>query len=184
MRVTPLFLAALVFSLAAFSCAPDTYRVRVNASADPDGHSPTVFTVVPGQDDIDPSGHDFYRHSNALAQALEGRGFTRARSRDESDVDVSLRFGIVGEETPHQGAKLDHLFMLEIRAADAIGKGQDRTARELWVATATAHGHLDNRHNVFKVLLAACAPYLGGDAAVTVRVHRNPVTGAFEFHPQ
>lgn len=184
MRVTPLFLASIVFSLAAISCAPDAYRVRVNASAAPDGFSPTVFAILPGQDDIDPSGHDFYRHSNALAQALEDRGFTRARTPDESHLDVSLRFGIVGEETPHQGAKLDHLFMLEIRAADAIGKDQDRTARELWKVTATAHGHLDHRHKVFKVLLAACAPYLGGDAAVSVRVHRDPVTGAYEFHPQ
>jgi len=184
MRATPLFLAALFFLLAATACSPDVYRTRVQSSVAPDGFTPADFIILPGQDDIDSSGHDFYRHSKALAEALERRGFTRVRSAGENQVTIYLRFGILGEEVPHQGARLEHLFMLEILAVDAASQAHGQGTRTLWKVAATAHGHLDHRNKVFKVLMAACEPYLGQDADLDVRVHRQPGTGAYEFFPR
>ena len=65
---------------------------------------------------------------------------------------------------------------------DAIEQLAGRSPAGLWRVTATAHGHLDHRHKVFKVLLAACVPFLGKNDARDVRVLRDPVTGSYEFH--
>ena len=174
-----MLMALLLLGMAA--CSPDVYRARVEASSSQE-LEPTEFTVLRGQEDIDPDGQDFRRYSTALAQELERRGFTRARTPELAHVYVYLRFGLVGEEAPHQGTSLEHLFVLEIEAVDAIARRAGRGQAGLWKVVATAHGHLDHRHKVFKVLLAGAAPYIGRQGEADIRVHRDPVTGAFEFY--
>ncbi|WP_243360382.1 hypothetical protein [Fundidesulfovibrio terrae] len=175
-------MASLLVLLVA-SCAPDVYRARVEASAAAP-LDPTEFSIVRGQEDIDPGSLDFRRYSAALAEELLRRGFAQAKSVEASHIFVYLRFGLVGEEVPHQGAGLEHLFVLEVEAVDAFSLRAGRAPASLWKVTATAHGHLDHRHKVFKVLLAACAPFFGQNGERDVRVHRNPVTGAFGFFGQ
>jgi len=179
---TSWFLLAPLILLLSASCAPDVYRARVEAAVAPESFEPTEFTILRGQQDIDPDSPDFRRYSAALTTELERLGFSRAKTMDSSHVFVYLRFGLIGEEVPHQGTSLEHLFMLEIEAVDAIGHRAGRGLVSLWKATATAHGHLDHRHKVFKVLLAACVPFLGKNDARDVRVLRDPVTGSYEFH--
>lgn len=174
-------LAVFLATLTA-SCAPDVYHARVDATAAPASFEPTEFAILRGQRDIDPDSQDFRRYSAALAGELERLGFSSARTVDSSHVLVYLRFGLIGEEVPHQGTSLEHLFMLEVEAMDAIEMRAGRGPASLWKVTATAHGHLDHRHKVFKVLLAACVPFFGKTDTRDVRVHRDPVTGSYEFH--
>lgn len=180
--IPEVLLAALLVLLAA-SCAPDIYRARVEASAAVP-LDPTEFSIVRGQEDIDPGSPDFRRYSAALAEELLRRGFAQAKSVEASHIFVYLRFGLVGEEVPHQGTELEHLFVLEVEAVDAFSLRAGRAPASLWKVTATAHGHLDHRHKVFKALLAASAPFFGMNGERDVRVHRGPVTGAFEFYGQ
>jgi len=163
------------------SCAPDVYHARVDSTSAPGSFEPTEFTILRGQQDIDPDSQDFRRYSAAVANELVRHGYSSAKSLDSSLVFVYLRFGLIGEEVPHQGTSLEHLFMLEIEAMDAIEMRAGRRPASLWKVTATAHGHLDHRHKVFKVLLAASAPFFGKTEARDVRVHRDPVTGGYEF---
>jgi hypothetical protein len=185
-KIPQRLLAALFVLVAAVSCAPDVYRARVEASA-ATPLDPTEFSIVRGQRDMDPDSLDFRRYSQALAEELARRGFTPAKTPETSHVFVYLRFGLVGEEVPHHGAGLEHLFVLEVETVDAIALRAGRTGQagaSLWKVTATAHGHLDHRRKVFKVLLAASAPFFGMDGERDVRVHRDPVTGAYEFYGQ
>jgi hypothetical protein len=184
MRVSTTFLLPLIFFIVflSVSCAPDVYHARVDAASAQGSLDPNEFTILRGQQDIDPDSQDFRRYSAALAVELEHLGFLKAKTGESSPVFVYLRFGLIGEEVPHQGTSLEHLFMLEIEARDAFELRAGRGPASLWKVTATAHGHLDHRHKIFKVLLAACAPFFGKNEARDVRVHRNPVTGSYEFH--
>lgn len=178
-------LPALLLIVSAFltACAPDVYRARVEASLGEDGFEPTAYRIERGQQDIDPSGHDFRRHAQALAAELDRRGFVQAAGPELAHITILLRFGLVGEKVPHLGRESDHLFVLDVEALDAIDLRMGRPRQTVWKITATAHGHLDQRHVVFKALLAAAAPYLGQSGAWDVRVHREPASGAFELFP-
>lgn len=174
----------LCLGLLCASCAPDVYHARVDAASAQGSLDPTEFTILRGQKDIDPDSQDFRRYCAALAGELERHGFSQAKTVELSHVFVYLRFGLIGEEVPHQGTSLEHLFMLEIEAVDALEMRAGRGPASLWKVTATAHGHLDHRHKVFKVLLAASVPFFGKTESLNVRVHRDPVTGSYEFHPR
>jgi hypothetical protein len=183
-RVLTSFLLPLVIIIVflSASCSPDVYHARVDAASASGSFEPTEFTILRGQQDIDPDSQDFRRYSAAVAGELERLGFSRAKTVDSTHVFVYLRFGLIGEEVPHQGTSLEHLFMLEIEARDAFELRAGRGPASLWKVTATAHGHLDHRHKVFKVLLAACVPFFGKSDTRDVRVHRDPVTGSYEFY--
>lgn len=181
-------LAALLFTLLAVilagGCAPHISLVRVEARAVPEIFEPTEFAILPGQKDEDTTSHAYVLHSRALAAELVRLGFTQAKTRDTAHVYVTLRFGLVGEEVPHQGMGLDHLFVLDIEAVDAIAARAGRATPTLWKVTATAHGHLDQRETVFKSLLASSVPFIGKQGEADLRVHRDPAAGTYEFIPR
>ena len=156
--------------------------VSAQAWTAPEGFERTEFAIVPGQKDVDAASHAYRRHSQALAAELARLGFTQAKTPDSAHINVILRFGLVGEETPHQGMGLEHLFVLEIEAVDAIAARAGRATPTLWKVTASAHAHVDQRDVVFKSLLAVCAPMIGQQGETNLRVHRDPVTGTYEFH--
>ncbi|MFP5222307.1 MAG: hypothetical protein ACLGSA_08465 [Acidobacteriota bacterium] len=180
----PALLLALLAVFTAGGCAPHVSLVRVEAQANPETSEPTEFAILPGQKDEDTSGHAYVLHSRALAAELVRRGYTQARTRDTAHVSVTLRFGLVGEEVPHQGMGLEHLFVLDIEAVDALAARAGRPTPTLWKVTATAHGHLDQRETVFKTLLAASAPFIGQQGEANLQVHRDPVAGTYEFIPR
>jgi len=182
--VLPALLFALLVAFAAGGCAPHVSLVRVEARADPEIFEPTEFAILPGQKDEDTTSHAYMLHSRALAAELVRQGFSQAKARDTAHVYVTLRFGLVGEEVPHQGMGLDHLFVLDIEAVDAIAARAGRATPTLWKVTATAHGHLDQRETVFKSLLAASAPFIGKQGEADLRVHRDPAAGTYEFLPR
>jgi len=180
----PALLLALLAVFATGGCAPHVSLVRVEAQADPERFEPTEFAILPGQKDEDTTSHAYVLHSRALAAELLRLGFTQAKAREAAHVYVTLRFGLVGEEVPHQGMGLDHLFVLDIEAVDAIAARAGRPTPTLWKVTATAHGHLDQRETVFKSLLAASAPFIGQQGEADLRVHRDPAAGTYEFIPR
>ncbi|GFK93467.1 hypothetical protein NNJEOMEG_01300 [Fundidesulfovibrio magnetotacticus] len=180
-RLRALALLAVLPLLAA--CAAPATRARVEASAGPDALEPAHFFLRHGHVDADPAAHENHRQRVALAKALEAHGLTRAASPEQCDVIVSLRFGLVAEETPHQGAALEHLFVLDLRAMDALAERAGRPARQLWRVTASAHAHVDQREAVFRALLAAAAPRMGSNGEWDLVVRRTPVTGEFDVSP-
>lgn len=182
--ILPTLLFALLAVFATGGCAPHVSLVRVEAQADSERFEPTEFAILPGQKDEDTTSHAYVLHSRALAAELVRLGFTQAKTRDTAHVYVTLRFGLVGEEVPHQGMGLEHLFVLDIEAVDAIAARAERPTPTLWKVTATAHGHLDQRETVFKSLLAASAPFIGQQGEADLRVHRDPAAGTYEFIPR
>ncbi len=178
------FLRALLpvlLLLAAWGCAPDVYRTRVESSADAEAFEPTLFTIAPSQRTESPGDFDFRRMARALADTLTAMGFQEAPDPSQAFVTVHLGFGLVGEEVPHQGAGFEHLFVLDLEAVDALAQRAGRGRKSIWKITATAHGHLDHWHKVYKVLLATAAPFIGKNSAQSVTVQRDPVTGAYEM---
>jgi len=182
--ILPALLFALLAVFTAGGCAPHVSLVRVEAQADPEVFEPTEFAILPGQKDEDTTSHAYVLHSRALAAELVRLGFTQAKTRDTAHVYVTLRFGLVGEEVPHQGTGLDHLFVLDLEAVDAIAARAGRPTPTLWKVTATAHGHLDQRETVFKSLLATSVPFIGKKGQADLRVHRDPAAGTYEFIPR
>jgi len=182
--ILPALLLVLLALCAAGGCAPHVSLVRVEAQADPEIFEPTEFAILPGQKDEDTASHAYVLHSRALAAELVRLGFTQAKTRETAHIYVTLRFGLVGEEVPHQGMGLEHLFVLDIEAVDAIAARAGRAAPTLWKVTATAHGHLDQCETVFKSLLATSVPFIGKQGEADLRVHRDPAAGTYEFIPR
>jgi len=176
-RIPLLPAALLAFALLA-GCAPHATRVRLEAVAGEVPLAPATYAIRHGQPDAPPSAHENHRQRRALARALDALGFSEAAAPDGCDVLVWLHFGMVGEETPHQGANLEHLFVLDLRAVDAADLRAGRPERRLWRATASAHAHLDQREQVFQALLSAMTPRLGQTGEWDLLVLRHPVTGA------
>ena len=100
-RLTPLLAALLAWALFA-GCAPHATRVRLEAVAGEAPLAPATYAIRHGQPDAPPSAHENHRQRRALARALDSLGFSEA-APDGCDVLVWLHFGLVGEETPHQG---------------------------------------------------------------------------------
>ena len=170
-----------VLLLAAWGCAPDTYRTRVEASADAETFEPSAFFIVASERSGTPGDIDFRRMTRPLAETLTAQGFEQAKDITQAHVLIHLGFGMAGEEVPHQGAAFDHLFILDLEAVDALAERAGRGRKTLWKVTATAHGHLDHWHKVFKVLLATAAPFIGKTADREVHVLRDGVTGAYRM---
>lgn len=181
-RIPRLPAALLALTLLA-GCAPHATRVRLDAVAGEAPLAPATYAIRHGQPDAPPSAHENHRQRRALARALDSHGFTEAADPDGCDVIVRLHFGLVGEETPHQGAALEHLFVLDLRAVDAADLRAGRPERQLWRARASAHAHLDQREQVFRALLAAMTPRLGQTGEWDLLVLRDPVTGASTARP-
>jgi hypothetical protein len=177
-------LALMLLATLAGGCAPHVSLVRVESAADHELFEPTEFTVVSGLKDMDTTSHAYRRYAQALAAELVRLGFTQAKTPETAHVNVILRFGLVGEKPPHQGRELEHLFVLDIEAVDAIAARAGRPTPTLWKVTATAHGRQEAIDTVYKSLLAASVPMIGKSGQDDLRVHRNPATGTYEFIPR